>query len=43
MKNFSLEKIKKILALPLGELLYKAQKVHKKHFKKKDVQLASLI
>ncbi len=44
MKNYSLKKIKKILALPLGDLLYKAQKTHKKYFKKrKDVQLASLI
>ena len=43
MKDFSLENIKKILALPLGELLYKAQKTHKKYFKSKDVQLASLI
>ena len=43
MKDFSLEKIRKILALPLGELLYKAQKTHKKYFKSKDVQLASLI
>ena len=43
MKDYSLEKIRKILALPLGELLYKAQKTHKKYFKNKDVQLASLI
>ena len=43
MKDHSLEKIRKILALPLGELLYKAQKTHKKYFKSKDVQLASLI
>ena len=43
MKDYSLEKIRKILALPLGELLYKAQKTHKKYFKRRDVQLASLI
>ena len=43
MKDYSLEKIRKILALPLGELLYKAQKTHKKYFESKDVQLASLI
>ena len=43
MKDYILEKIRKILALPLGELLYKAQKTHKKYFKNKDVQLASLI
>ena len=43
MKDYSLEKIRKILALPLGDLLYKAQKTHKKYFKSKDVQLASLI
>lgn len=43
MKDYSLEKIRKILALPLGELLYKAQKTHKKYFKSRDVQLASLI
>ena len=43
MKDYSLEKIRKILALPLGKLLYKAQKTHKKYFKSRDVQLASLI
>ncbi len=43
MKIISLKKIKKILASPIGELIYKAQKIHKKNFKKKEVQLASLI
>ena len=43
MRSFSLKEIKKILAYPLSKLIYKAQKTHKKNFKKLDVQLASLI
>ena len=43
MSKYSLKKIIKFLAMPLSELLFKAQKVHRKNFKKKDVQLASLI
>ncbi len=39
----SLKKIKKLIASPLNDLVFKAQKVHKKNFKKSDVQLASLI
>ena len=43
MKKYSLNKINSILSLPLGDLLFTAQKVHRKNFKKNDVQLASLI
>ena len=43
MTKISLNKIKKLIASPLNDLVYQAQKVHKKHFKKCDVQLASLI
>ena len=43
MKNYNLKEIKNIISLPLNELIFKAQKVHKKYFKKNDIQLASLI
>ena len=43
MRDYNLEKIKKIMASPIGELIFKAQKVHKRNFKQKDIQLASLI
>ncbi len=43
MSKYSLKKIIKLLAMPLSDLLFKAQKVHRKNFKKKNVQLASLI
>ena len=43
MKILNTEQILKTLSLPLGDLLYKAQKIHRKNFKDKSVQLASLI
>ena len=43
MKIVSLHKIKKILASPISELIFIAQKIHRKSFRKKDIQLASLI
>lgn len=43
MKKYNLNEINKIMSMPLGELLYKAQHKHKKYFQNKDVQLASLI
>ena len=43
MKKFSLNKINKIMSLPLGDLLFKSQKVHRRNFPENDVQLASLI
>ena len=42
IKN-SLNYIKKTLSLPLNELIFSAQKVHKKNFKNEDFQFASLI
>tara|TARA_B100000686_G_C16772304_1_gene966013 strand:+ start:1645 stop:2598 length:954 start_codon:yes stop_codon:yes gene_type:complete len=41
--NWTQNQILKILKLPLFELIFKAQKIHKKYFPKKDVQLASLL
>jgi len=43
MSKVSIKKIKKIISSPFNELVFKAQKVHKKKFKDADVQLASLI
>ena len=43
MSKYNLKKIIKLLAMPLSDLLFRAQKVHRKNFKKKNVQLASLI
>ena len=43
MKKFNLNKINEIMSLPLGDLLFKSQQVHRKNFPKNDVQLASLI
>ena len=43
MKNYNLNEINKIMALPIGELLYKAQHLHRKNFQKSNIQLASLI
>ena len=43
MKKFSLAKVLKIMELPISDLLFKAQKVHRRNFKKNDIQLASLI
>ena len=41
--NWTQNEILKILNLPLLELIFRAQKIHKKYFPKKDVQLASLL
>ncbi len=41
--NWTQKEILKILNLPLLELIFKAQKLHRKFFPKKDVQLASLL
>ena len=41
--NWTQNEILKILNLPLLDLIFKAQKKHKKYFPKKDVQLASLL
>ena len=41
--NWTQNEILKILNLPLLELIFKAQKKHKKYFTKKDVQIASLL
>ncbi len=43
MNKVSLKKIKKLISSPLNDLVFKAQKIHKKNFKNADVQLASLI
>lgn len=43
MKKITLKKIKKILSLPLNDLIFRAQTVHKKSFPKLDIQLASLL
>ena len=43
MKKVPLKKIKKILSMPLNDLIFKAQTVHKKSFPKLDIQLASLL
>jgi len=41
--NWTQNEILKILNLPLLDLVFTAQKIHKKYFPKKDVQLASLL
>ena len=41
--NYTKEKILNILNLPLNDLIFKAQSVHRKSFKNSDVQLASLV
>ena len=41
--NYKKKKILDILNLPLNDLIFKAQSVHRKSFKNADVQLASLI
>ena len=41
--NWTENEILKILNLPLLDLVYRAQKIHKKYFPKSDVQLASLL
>ncbi len=43
MTKFNFEDIKKLISLPLNDLIFKAQNTHKKHFKKTDFQLASLM
>ncbi len=43
MSEIKFEKIKNLLSLPLNDLILQAHQVHKKYFKKGDVQLASLI
>jgi biotin synthase len=41
--NYTKEKILDILNLPLNDLIFKAQSIHRKSFKNADVQLASLV
>ena len=41
--NYTKKKILDILNLPLNDLIFKAQSVHRKSFKNADVQLASLV
>ena len=43
MTKFNLKEIKKLISLPLNDLIFKAQNIHKKHFKTTDFQLASLM
>tara|TARA_B100000989_G_scaffold81377_1_gene58054 strand:+ start:8864 stop:9874 length:1011 start_codon:yes stop_codon:yes gene_type:complete len=43
MKIVSLQKIKKILASPISELIFMAQKIHRINFKNNNIQLASLV
>lgn len=43
MNKVSLKKIKEILSMPLNDLIFKAQTVHKSSFPKLDIQLASLL
>ena len=43
MIKFNLEDIKKLIFLPLNDLIFKAQNTHKKYFKTTDFQLASLM
>ena len=43
MNKVSLKKIKEILSMPLNDLIFKAQTVHKSSFPKHDIQLASLL
>ena len=40
---YTKDKILEILNLPLNDLIFKAQTVHRKSFKNADVQLASLV
>ena len=41
--NYTKEKILDILNLPLNDLIFKAQSIHRKSFKNADIQLASLV
>ncbi len=43
MSKYEIENIMEFFALPLGDLIYKAQKVHHQNFKTKEIQLASLL
>ncbi len=43
MTKFNLKDIKKLIFLPLNDLIFMAQNTHKKHFKTNDFQLASLM
>ena len=43
MNKITSEQIKNLFSLPLSELIFKAQEIHKENFKNGDVQLASLI
>ena len=43
MTKFNLEDIKKLIFLPINDLIFMAQNTHKKHFKTNDFQLASLM
>ena len=43
MNKITSQQIKNLFSLPLNELIFKAQEIHKKNFKDGDVQLASLI
>ncbi len=43
MNKITSEQIKNLFTLPLNELIFKAQEVHKENFENGDVQLASLI
>ena len=43
MKKITKKQVKDLLFLPLNDLIFKAQTIHKKNFKNPDVQLASLI
>jgi len=43
MTKFNLEEIKKLISLPLNDLIFKAQNTHRKYFRTTDFQLASLM
>ena len=43
MNKIASEQIKNLFSLPLNELIFKAQEIHKDNFENGDVQLASLI
>ncbi|MGD6858619.1 MAG: biotin synthase BioB [Enterobacteriaceae bacterium] len=42
-KKWNLEEVKKIFDTPFLNLIYKAQKIHRKNFKPNEIQLSSLI
>ena len=43
MNKITSEQIKNLFSLPLKDLIFKAQEIHKENFEHGDVQLASLI